>query len=149
MDLVYRKVPSFIFPNSIVILDGDVRNDTANKKKIKGAKNVLILPSTESPERIIAKLLYNLSDTDPLWMSLNPDYTKQFCFRDYSIDRISNSRDDAKKWFRQQQEELGDTWCTKTVNRWKRDNSEEFNTFVEEFVVVYNNFAKELSIDTI
>lgn len=149
MDLVYRKVPSFIFPNSIVILDGDVRNDTANKKKIKGAKNVLILPSTESPERIIAKLLYNLSDTDPLWTSLNPDYTKQFCFRDYSIDRISNSRDDAKKWFRQQQEELGDAWCTKTVNRWKRDNSEEFNTFVEEFVVVYNNFAKELSIDTI
>lgn len=149
MDLVYRKVPSFTFPNSVIVLDGDVRNDTANKKKIKGAKNVLILPTSESPERIIANLLYNLSDTDPLWASLNPDYTKQVCFRDYSIERINSNREDAKKWFRKQQEELGTKWCTKTIHRWKKDYSEEFNTFVADFVTVYNNFAKELSIDKI
>ena len=122
---------------------------TLHKKKIKGAKNVLILPTSEAPERIIANLLYNLSDTDPLWASLNPDYTKQVCFRDYSIERINSNREDAKKWFRKQQEELGTKWCTKTIHRWKKDYSEEFNTFVADFVTVYNNFAKELSIDKI
>lgn len=96
IDLVYRKVPSFTFPNSIIILDGDVKTDTANKKKIKGSKNVLFLPTEKSPERIIANMLNDLNETDPLWSSINTDYTKQFCFKDYSFDRISHNREDAK-----------------------------------------------------
>jgi AAA15 family ATPase/GTPase len=149
IDLVYRKVPSFTFPNSIIILDGDVKTDTANKKKIKGSKNVLFLPTEKSPERIIANMLNDLNETDPLWSSINTDYTKQFCFKDYSFDRISHNREDAKKWFKLQQKELGNSWYTKTINRWKKDNSNEFNLFISDFTTVYNNFAKELSIDTI
>ena len=149
IDLVYRKVPSFTFPNSIIILDGDVKTDTANKKKIKGSKNVLFLPTEKSPERIIANMLNDLNETDPLWSSINTDYTKQFCFKDYSFDRISHNREDAKKWFKLQQKELGNSWYTKTINRWKKDNSNEFNLFISDFTTVYNNFAKELGIDTI
>lgn len=149
MDLVYRKVPSFIFPKSIIILDGDVRNDRANNKKIKDAKNILLLPSSNSPERMLAKLLYELNDDDSLWEELNPDYTKQVCFRDYSYNEIMSNRDKAKCWFKSQHKELSDIWCSKIIKKWKNDNKEEFERFIVDFTKVYNTFAKELSIKTI
>ena len=149
IDLVFRKVPSFCFPKSIAILDGDVRSDRANLKKINGSKNVIILPGQKSPERLIADMLYNMSDNDSLWHELNQDYTKQVCFSNITYERISSNRVDAKRWFNEQHELLKDAWCSKTIKRWKHENSEEFNTFLSDFSTVYNKFASELNIETI
>lgn len=69
-------------------------------KKIKNADNILILPGNNSPERLLASYLYNLSDADPLWGNIANGYTKQLCFRDYTMEQINAGgelgRQDAK-----------------------------------------------------
>ena len=106
IDLVNKKVPAFRSPYSIVILDGDIKMDKSNLKKLKDADNVLILPGDSSPERLIANYLYNLSDADSLWKTVANGYTKQVCFRDFSFEQINASgeygRQCAKKWFNEQ-----------------------------------------------
>ena len=82
-ELVNKNIPAFKHPYSIIILDGDVRMNRAYLKKIKNADNILILPGNNSPERLLASYLYNLSDADPLWGNIANGYTKQLCFRDY------------------------------------------------------------------
>jgi AAA15 family ATPase/GTPase len=106
IDLVNKKIPAFRYPYSIVVLDGDIRLERANLKKIKNADNVLVLPGNSSPERLIANFLYNLSDANPLWETVANGYTKQVCFRNYSFEQINatgeDGRQNAKKWFNEQ-----------------------------------------------
>ncbi len=149
IDLVYRKVPCFCFPKSIAVLDGDVKTEPNSMTKIKGSKNIVMLPGRKSPERLLADMLFNLSDKDPLWSKLNKDYTKQVCFKNISYDRIQSDRTDAKNWFKEQHSLLKEPWCSETIKRWKSDNKEQFNTFLEDFSAIYNKFASELNIETI
>lgn len=88
-ELVNKNIPAFKHPYSIIILDGDVRMNRAYLKKIKNADNILILPGNNSPERLLASYLYNLSDADPLWGNIANGYTKQLCFRDYTMEQIN------------------------------------------------------------
>ena len=101
MELVSKKVPAFSSPYSIVIVDGDVSEKSDLVKKAQNADNVLVLPGKLSPERLVAKYLYELSDADSLWDSLAQGYTKQVCFREYTFERINadgeSGRQDAKK----------------------------------------------------
>lgn len=141
IDLVYRKIPSFCYPQSIVFLDGDVTSDASSKKKLGKAQNVVILPSNQSPERLLANYLNSLSDADPLWVQINPDYSKQVCFRDYTLAQINSERVQAKKWFNAQRDEVGTGWNGKVISRWKRDNKAEFDKFNDSFKKVYSKFA--------
>jgi len=143
IDLVYRKVPSFIYPNSLVIVDGDIKNTKNNLKKIKEAKNVIVLPGLTSPERMLADMLYKLSDSDTLWTDINRTYTKQVCFRDYKIEDIDKDRGIAKKWFKQQYTEIDIKWVYKVIKKWKELNKEEFDHFLKNYIEIYNNFSKE------
>lgn len=102
IELVKKKVPAFSRPYSIVILDGDIRGDRSQYKKIQGADNVLLLPGTESPERMIANYLNGLSDEDNLWPTVANGYTKQVCFKDISLEEIRSDREKAKKWLNSQ-----------------------------------------------
>lgn len=92
---VKRKVPAFQKPRSLIILDGDVKGN----KNLKKADNILLLPGEQSPERLIAKYLHELSDASALWNDFGIGYTKQVCFRDYSYEQILSNRESAKKWF--------------------------------------------------
>lgn len=111
LELVSKKVPAFSSSYSIVIVDGDVREKTSLAKKVQKADNVLVLPGKLSPERLVAKYLYELSDASPLWGSLAQGYTKQVCFREYTFEQINNGgetgRQDAKKWFNSQRSYWG------------------------------------------
>lgn len=100
ISLAKHKVPSFIFPNSIIVLDGD------SKKAVSRSRvgNILCLPGDDSPERLLAGYLSELSDDSPFWTERNQDYSKQVCFRDYSLDAICSDRDSAKKWYNSQKE---------------------------------------------
>ena len=84
-------------------MDGDVRKRKADLRKLANAKNVLLLPGNESPERMLARFLFNISDSDALWNSLSLGYTKQVCFREISFEQIfvagEQGRQNAKKWF--------------------------------------------------
>ncbi len=98
IELAQKKVNSFTFPNSIIFLDGDVRNDHRVWKKVEALPNALALPTSFPVERLIAEYLDKLDDESPVWKNINEDFTKQYCFRDYKIDDII-SRDNAKLWF--------------------------------------------------
>lgn len=54
ISLVSKKVPAFIEPTAIVIVDGDVRKEINKMKSIVKANNILILPSNMSPEQLAA-----------------------------------------------------------------------------------------------
>ncbi len=145
MDLANRKIPSFTFPNSIIFLDGDVKQDPKNLRKISGLKNIILLPSRISPERTIAEFLYNLDDESDVWQNIDSNFNKQYCFQNYNISEIQNDREKAKKWFNEHKELWG-TNCVRVINPWARENIKEVDQFLERFKNVYNNFAKELSI---
>lgn len=141
IDLVTKKVPAFSRPFSIIVLDGDVRNDRGNKKKLESADNVLILPGMLSPERLVAKYLYELSDENLLWAKVAKGYSKQVCFRDITFEQINASgecgRQDAKKWFNQQ------------LDYWGRNGSRVLNPFFEsiqsdrdEFIATFDKIIK-------
>ena len=103
IEMVDKAVPAFCYPYSIIFLDGDVRKNNADMRKLANAQNVILLPGNESPERLLARFLFNISDSDALWNSLSPGYTKQVCFREISYEQIiaagKQGRQNAKRWF--------------------------------------------------
>lgn len=102
IEMVAKGVPAFGYPYSIIFLDGDVRKQKTDMRKIANARNVLLLPGNESPERMLANFLFNISDSDALWESVSLGYTKQVCFREIKYEQIIASgeqgRQNAKKW---------------------------------------------------
>ncbi|RZJ81422.1 MAG: ATP-binding protein [Flavobacterium sp.] len=146
IDLATRKIPSFVLPNSIIFLDGDVKTQTSDFKKVKKLNNIVLLPTNFSPERILAKYLDGLDDESPLWSNINPNFTKQFCFKDYSLSEILTVREKAKKWFNSHIKIWGVN-ATKVINPWINENKPIVDKFIVDFVTVYNEFATELSIE--
>ncbi len=153
INLMQTKVPSFCFPDSIILLDGDVNtNETykANLAKIK-KPNWLILPTQQSPERFIAEFLNTLSDKDPFWTSIHQDYTRQVCFKEHRLEQILQERKVAKHWF-QQQLNYNKSWCSKALKAWIKsspENATMVTSFVNNFVELYNRIATELRIPAI
>lgn len=148
VELGTRKVPSFSFPNSVVFIDGDMRGQPATMKKIKQLKNFVLLPGVNSPERLLADFLYNLSDDSPVWENINATFNKQYCFKDYTLSEIQGDRQKAKLWFNAHLQYWGAN-AIKVINPWMEGNKEMVNQFVTDFVETYNKFAKELSLKEI
>ena len=130
--LVEKKVPAFTAPQSLVILDGDVRKDKKKMKIIAKSNNVLVLPTDKSPEQLTASFLNNLSDTDGLWTSICEGYIKQVCFRSYLVEDILSDRVKAKAWFRREKENWGYSAC-KVLNPLFSQYSDERDAFLQEF----------------
>lgn len=127
LELVKKKIPTFCFPNSIVILDGDA----SSKSK---AKNFICLPGQESPERELAKLLHGLDDNDPFWNSCGMGYNKQFLFDKFKYEDLfeEKSRMDAKRWFQSQLKFWGQNG-SRAINRWKKENEKSVQDFLAKF----------------
>jgi len=98
IQLATKKIPNFIFPNSIVVLDGDTRPMLAKKR----LKNFVCLPGDLNPESMLATFLYNLPDADPFWKLKSLHYSKQHCFMDFSLEDILGDRKEAKLWYNRQ-----------------------------------------------
>lgn len=142
IELVNKKIPAFSYPYSIIFLDGDVRKDKTNKKKLSAARNVLLLPGDDSPERLVAKYLYNLSDTDPLWNNISNGYTKQVCFKEILFDRILADREDAKKWFNHQLQYWG-RGGVKVLNPFFATIQEEIDRFKYAFEEMIKHYIHD------
>jgi len=145
LELSIGKVPGFRYPESLIVLDGDVKKKTKKKNKIASAKNILLLPGGDSPERLIAKFLFDLSDTSCIWGMISPGYNKQFAFKNYAIDDIVVSRDDAKKWFKEQKQFWG-KMCVKVINPWIKQNQSEVNCFIENLDKLVDDRSKRLLV---
>jgi energy-coupling factor transporter ATP-binding protein EcfA2 len=140
IELSKKKIPGFKFPDSLIVLDGDVK-----KTKIAKLSNILLLPGDSSPERILAKFLYELTDESAVWNKIATGYTKQICFNDFTIKEIRSDRDKAKKWFQFQSKHWG-KGCVKAINPWIDANREEVDNFRISFQVIQEKFAKALSM---
>jgi len=143
--LVKHKFHPFNFPNSLIILDGDM------KAKIpKRFQHILALPGKLSPERELANFLNLLDDTDPFWKSIGKHYTKQVCFRNYTFEEIlevkKKSREKAKKWFNEQKRKYWGRNAHKAINYWMKQNKKLIKSFREEFIRRYNLVAEKLDL---
>lgn len=134
IELIRKKVEGFKYLQSIVVLDGDVKSQIQTLREISKHKHILLLPGENSPERLIANFLYNLSDESPIWRSINAEYNKQFVFRDYSIQQINgtSSRELAKKWFNTQKKYWGRN-CSKVMNPWINENKNDVDSFIKNY----------------
>ncbi|OGV35810.1 MAG: ABC oligo/dipeptide transport, ATP-binding protein [Lentisphaerae bacterium GWF2_45_14] len=131
------KVPAFKFPHAIIILDGDVKSLKPLMKKIASLENILILPSEQSPERLIANYLNTLSDTSDVWRKIDAQFRKDYCFKDYSISEINADRDKAKKWFNLHLK-YWKTNATKVINPWIAQHGQMANKFLEDFAQLFS-----------
>lgn len=135
IELGKKNVISFSFPNSIVVLDGD-----ASKAVTKAnLKNYICLPGELSPERMLAKFLSELSDESLFWEEKTDGYSKQVCFRRFTLDSILSSRDDAKKWYKEQIET--EAWGPNGVTLYKyffKEIPVEVNDFIEKFKKIHS-----------
>lgn len=139
ISLVSKKVPAFIEPEAIVIVDGDVRKEISKMKSIAKAKNILVLPTNMSPEQLTASFLHGLSDTDRLWDNIGEGYSKQVCFRDYILAEIMKDRVKAKAWFRRELPSWGinaSKVLTPLFNVYKENRSEFISDF-EKMMKLY------------
>ena len=135
ISLVLKKVPAFIAPEAIVIVDGDVRSGkdgTKNMKKISKANNILVLPTDMSPEQLTATYLHGLSDADELWNNIGEGYSWQVCSRDYTLDEIMKNRIKAKAWFRRELPSWGRNG-TKVLTPLFKKYKDEKNEFISDF----------------
>ncbi len=136
IEMVTKKIPAFIRPYSMSILDGDIRKDKAKMKKVQSTDNILLLPGNDSPEREIATFLNKLSEGDNLWASLADGYSKQVCFRTYSYDSImagsESGRQTAKKWFNEQLQFWGRNGV-KVLNPYFETIKDDVTVFLSEF----------------
>ncbi|MCD4704592.1 AAA family ATPase [bacterium] len=145
IQLASLKVPSFIFPNSIIFLDGDVKTERKQYNRVKRIKNILLLPTNKSPEQLISSFLDNLPDSHPLWSEIDNTFDHQFCFQDYSDEIIQKCRECAKKWFNIHIKLWGRN-ASKVLNYWKRENKQLVDDFNDDFVKLHKEFIKKLSI---
>lgn len=136
MELASKKVPSFIFPNSIVVLDGDARNGLKGKR----LSNFVCLPGLLSPERVLAQFLYDLPESDAFWTLKSQDYTKQYCFNKYSLEDILSDRKLAKAWYNDQLESK--CWGLQAnliYKQYLKTIPDEVDIFVKEFTQIHSS----------
>ncbi|NIG55030.1 AAA family ATPase [Chitinophaga sp. Cy-1792] len=150
VDLGFGKVPSFTSPFSLAFLDGDVRGNKTILKKVESLDNYLILPGTNSPERVLAHFLFNLDDNSDIWEKIKADgtYTKQVCFKNVDFDELMKDRVVAKKWFKTHIKYWGNNGY-KVIDAWAAENEEEVKQFIDKFIETYNTFADSLNMDKI
>jgi len=146
IELSQRKVPGFKFPNSLIVLDGDVRQVNSKMKKIRKQGNIILLPGNVSPERLIANFIHGLSDESKVWISFQDAYNKTFVFRDYSLQEIKDDRQKAKDWFNQQKEHWG-SGGAKIINLWMQENKDAVKQFLMEFDEIAEKYNKALSLN--
>lgn len=148
IELCVKKIPPFIFPNSLIFLDGDVKNNPVELKKVNTSKNIILLPSKNSPEQTIADFLFTLDDESEVWNNVNSNFTKSYCFKDFSIKEIKKDRIKAKAWFNSHLKKWGPN-ATKIINPWIKENKTDADKFIADFINVYNKLANELSTEKI
>ena len=140
INLIEAKVPSFYPPEGLVVLDGDVEK---NEHYNHVAGKVVLLPGPYSPEKLVSDWINGLSDTDPFWASINPGYSRQYCFQHYRYSELSN-REKAKAWFQSQC--VNNLWgktAYKMMNYWKKSHKNEVDAFVQDFTKMITRIIKE------
>lgn len=140
INLIEAKMPNFYSPEGLVVLDGDAVNEDHYSRV---ANKLVLLPGPKSPEQMVADWIQGLSDTHKFWKSINPSYTRQFCFQDHRYPQLTN-RDKAKMWFQSQcTTEVWGTTGHKMMKFWKKDNKDKVDAFVTDFDAMIKRIISE------
>jgi hypothetical protein len=142
IQLATVKIPTFVFPNSIIILDGDVKKDSKKMAKIKNIKNILFLPTDKSPEQLIGEFMNKLDDSHLLWGQIDETYDHQYCFQDFKNIEIQKDREKAKKWFNKHLPIWGKN-ASKVLNEWKKENKYLVQDFKKDFDLLLDRINKK------
>ena len=143
IELARKKIVGFRFPESLIVLDGDVKTVKSKMRRINEHKNFLVLPGDKSPERLIAEFLHNLPEESELWDKIYITYTKQFAFRDVTLREIQTDRNKAKEWFNSQKPYWGRN-CTNVINPWIAENFDNVGDFIADFEKLIDKYNKLL-----
>jgi hypothetical protein len=146
LELIKRKVKGFNFPESIICFDGDVKLENKKLKQINTFKNTIILPGSLSPERVLANMLNKEKDSSKIWNEIQSRYTKQICFKDYTIEEILKDRYKAKDWFKSQMIYWGNG-CSKIINIWISKNSDEYNIFLQKLDSILEKYKEKINLE--
>jgi hypothetical protein len=147
--LKLRKADLEYFSNVLIVLDGDVSEEVIEKEKAIGKltiDNLLKLPGTERPEKVIYNYIINLPD-DHIFLQngMSRGFSKMY-FLDNgpkSNDYEGNERERYKSWF---QEHKNSFDILGLYNYWEKDNKKLVEDFKKKFVEAYNNIAYNLFI---
>jgi hypothetical protein len=113
-----------IFKKVNFILDGDIRSKYAKKKL---PPRTTFLPGNERPETVMYEFVKNLSDLDEFWDDEN-NFTKRTCFSGFT----TSGKGTHKNWFadKRNRESFGKGY-QRLFNRWKKDNKDSVNEFLD------------------
>lgn len=127
--LIKNKFPEF--KKSVIVLDGDMRNEFKGKQKPK----VVFLPGNQRPENIIFEFLDSLPADDVFWGEIG-GYTRQVFINNKPAN--TESRDVMKTWFNNEKKYWGKGALT-LFKRWKQLNSKEEEKFVKNLTTKVNS----------
>ncbi|GAA0548332.1 ATP-dependent nuclease [Chitinophaga japonensis] len=139
IELSRKRIKGFKFPESLIVLDGDVKSESSKMRRINQLDNIIILPGQKSPERILAEFLHGLSDESPIWDKIQHGYSKQHVFQDFTLKEIQTNRDKAKAWFNSQKQYWGRN-CTNVINPWIENNIQEVEEFISEYEILLTKY---------
>lgn len=151
LSLLYND--SSYFKNVLFILDGDKTKITGKYKSLpEEYRNILFLPGEASPEEVIYNYLINLPTEHEI---LKDNADNGISIRSFNeinpltnerYKSLSKNRDKYKHWFNDYLDMLNDI---DVLKYWKRDNAQEYNKFIEEFIVAYNIVASRCNLPKI
>ncbi|SHE46702.1 AAA domain-containing protein, putative AbiEii toxin, Type IV TA system [Marinitoga hydrogenitolerans DSM 16785] len=146
-----RKYIEEIFYDSIIIFDSDVKKKEKFEEIKNKYDNILVLPGNENenPELVIYNYLNSLNPDDEIFeraQKFNEIHFDYILFKNKTFDKFKKNiqgekNDDRileKRWFNHFKQVFD------TINlfeRWKEDNKDVVDEFVDEFIRVYNNLA--------
>jgi len=145
IELSRKRIKGFKFPESILVLDGDVKTESSKMRRINQLDNIIILPGLKSPERLLAEFLHGLSDESSVWENIQNGYSKQIVFQYITFKEILNDRDKAKVWFNSQKQYWGRN-CTKLINPWIDKNKEDVELFLSDLDKLFVKYKRNLII---
>lgn len=153
VQLADKGVPEF--RKNIIVLDGDVPQNPefrkpANHPKeqiVREAGNFVFLPL------VIEKDLFTLLKDHGAFsrfqasFSRVPGFTYDVCFNSWPLEVTDYDTADFKTWYAQTESALGDQSIL--FHFWCSEHQQEAETFVENFIDVFNKFAEKNDVDAI
>lgn len=130
--LLEHKIPEFL--NSIIVLDGDVRKQVKDMKKLRKYRNVVFLPTDDYPEKIVYDYLKSLPANDSFWENTPGGYTKQACFRDYTNELLDQK--EIKQWFKELEGKKGRGYRS-FITRAFEEKDDEKQEFIKDFIAAF------------
>lgn len=136
------------FGNSLIILDGDVKEkdmEVIPEQLRKKLNNIVLLPGIIRPEEVIYQYLLSLDSEHPYWESAGKVDMNWTYFKENGPDSCKyeqgKERERYKKWFVEHQVVFD---STNLFNFWANDNKEVVRKFKENFVESYNAVASRI-----